>query len=348
MKLNKFIIALGVAGLTLAACENEFNDDVQLNVNVAAENGISFDGKTITVKAGTPVDFKLAGDPDYLTFFSGEAGKEYKNRERIQVDESEIESSVLKFSLQGQYGKPANILNMYISEEFPGLAKNNFKEDSVLVEKHLADGLWKTLIAQNPTVAEEGQPAFPTAATTTPFELDMKSYLGKRIAIAICYQGQDNTAAQSRFYFKDMQILNTMTNGQQTKFTASSFGFTPINMCQARNYADQKSMTSNRAYGTVTNNTSGIWNFVNFNNFFIHSSNAKTDLKYSWLVSNLLVVNACSPDAGTALKNVSQSLDSYKYTYSKPGTYTATFVASNFNFKKESQVVKEYQVVVTE
>lgn len=335
MKLNKFIIALGVASLAFTACENEFNEDVQLNVNVAAENGVSFDGKTITVKAGTPVNFRLAGDPDYLTFFSGEAGKEYKNRERVTVDESEIESSKLMFSLQGQYGKPANILTMYISEDFPGLAKNDFKADSVLVETHN----WNTLIAAN---------EFPTAATTTPYELDMTPYMGKRIAIAICYRGQDNTAAQSRFYFKNMQILNTMKNGQQSTFAAASFGFTPVNMCQALNFTDQKGMTSNREYGTMTNNTSGIWNFVNTNNFFIHSSNAKTDLKYSWLVSNLLVVNACSPDDGTALKNVSQSLDSYQYTYSEPGTYTATFVASNFNFKKESQVVKEYQVVVTE
>ena len=91
-----------------------------------------------------------------------------------------------------------------------------------------------------------------------------------------------------------------------------------------------------------------FWNFKDMNAFFIHSSNANTELKYSWLVSNLFVVNACSPDAGTGLKNVTQSLDSYQYTYKTPGTYTATFVATNGNYKQESSVVREYKVMVTE
>jgi hypothetical protein len=176
----------------------------------------------------------------------------------------------------------------------------------------------------------------------------MKPYLGKRIAVAICYRGQDKSATQSRFTFGNMQIVNKMTNGQETAFTANSFGFTPINMLHRHNLSDQKGMTSNRAYGTVTNNTSGIWNFKDMNAFFIHSSSANTELKYSWLVSNLFVVNACSPDAGTGLKNVTQSLDSYQYTYNAPGTYTATFVGTNGNYKQESSVVREYTVVVTE
>ena len=94
--------------------------------------------------------------------------------------------------------------------------------------------------------------------------------------------------------------------------------------------------------------TSGIWNFKDANAFFIHSSNAGTELKYSWLVSNLFVVNACSPDAGKGLKNMTQSLDAYSYTYNEAGTYTATFVGVNSNFKGESSAVREYKVVVTE
>ena len=52
-----------------------------------------------------------------------------------------------------------------------------------------------------------------------------------------------------------MQIVNGMNNGQTGTFAAASFGFTPVNMLQRRNLSDQKGMTSNRAYGTVTNNT---------------------------------------------------------------------------------------------
>lgn len=336
MKMNKLVIAFGMASFIFASCENELTQKAELNINVATEdNNVNFDGQTITVKKGTPIEFHFTGDPDCVTFFSGEAGKEYRYRERTTVDENEIESSTLKFTLTGQYGSPANILTMFVSKEFPGLEKNDFESDSVLVEKHA----WETLIPASD---------FPTKVTTQEFAIDMKPFMGQRIAVAIRYQGQDASVTQTRFTFNNLQIVNRMNNGQETALTANSFGFTPINMLQRHNLSDQKGMTSNRAYGTVTNNTSGIWNFTNINAFFIHSSGANTALKYSWLVSNLFIVNACSPDAGTGLKNVTQNLDSYRYTYNTPGTYTATFVGTNGNYKKETSVVHEYKVVVTE
>lgn len=142
MKLNKLLIAVSIATFALASCESEFTKDAELNVNVATGDGVSFDGQTITVKSGTPVEFHFNGDPDFLTFYSGEAGKEYKYRERTTVDEGEVETSTLKFKLTPQYGKPENILTMYVSADFPGLEKGNFEVDSVLVEQHA----WETLI----------------------------------------------------------------------------------------------------------------------------------------------------------------------------------------------------------
>ena len=109
-------------------------------------------------------------------------------------------------------------------------------------------------------------------------------------------------------------------------------------------------MTANREYGTVTNNVSGIWNLASAGsgNFFIHSSGVGTALKYSWLVSDLIMVNVCSPDQGTPIKNISGRLDSYTYTYDEVGVYKATFVATNGNYKHESRVVRELNIKVTE
>lgn len=335
MKLNKLLMAASIASLTFASCESEFTKDAELNVNVMTNESVNFDGQTITAKKRTPVEFLFSGNPDFLTFFSGENGKKYEYRERTTVDESEIESSTLKFTLTPQYGNPAGILTMYVSSSFPGIEKGNFTSDSILVEQHS----WEVLIP--PT-------DFPTTLKSKTYEIDMKSYIGKRIAIAICYKGQNKNVAQSKFTFSNMQIVNSMSNGQKTVFAAGSFGFTPVNMLNRHNLPDQKSMTANRAYGTVTNNTSGIWNAKDWNTFFIHSSNANTALKYSWLVSNLFVVNACSPDFGTGIKNVTQSLNSYRYAYNEPGTYTATFVGTNGNYKQEKSVIREYKVVVTE
>lgn len=335
MKLNRFLIAAGIASLALVSCENELVQDAELNVNVATNGEVSFDGQTITVKKGSPIEFQFSGDPDFLTFFSGEDGRKYEYRERITIDENEVESSTLNFTVTPQYGRPANILSMYIADDFPGLDKSNFEADSVLVETQA----WQELVPQAD---------FPQTVRAQSYEVDMKPYLGKRVAIAICYRGQDITATQSRFTFNNMEIVNKMASGQQTSLAAGSFGFTPINMLHKHRLSDQAGMTANRAYGTVTNNTSGIWNFRDMNAFFIHSSGANSSLKYSWIVSNLLVVNSCTPDAGTNIKNMTQRLDTYSYTYGEPGTYTLTFVGSNGNYKQQTIVVRQFTVNVME
>lgn len=139
-----------------------------------------------------------------------------------------------------------------------------------------------------------------------------------------------------------------MKNGTTSKLYAGDLGFTPINMQCKENLEDQRGMTTNREYGSVTNNVSGIWNLTDIKNgnFAIHSSAANKALKNSWLVSNLFVANACSPDKGLTVKNMSQSTDSYKYTYTKPGKYTATFIGTNSNFKHESRVIRELTINV--
>lgn len=343
MKLNRIFTIISVVGLALSSCESELTADAQLGVNVATSENATFDGQTITVKAGTPVEFQFSGEADFLTFFSGESGAQYRYKDRTEVDLNEISSSRLQFSLQAQYGKPTNIMQILISDTFEGLATNDFKADSVLVETHE----WQTLIPQD---------ELPKTATTISYDVDMTPYLGKRIAIALRYEGIDNSAVQSRFQFNNMAIVNTLTNGLVTNFSASSFGFTALNMYYT--HPDVLNVTGisgsrvntikGKPYGTATNNTSGVWNLSDTNAFFIHSSPADTPLMYAWLVSSLIVPNGCTPDSGTGIKNISQRLDSYTYTYATPGTYTATFVATNGNYKHESQVVKEYTVVVTE
>lgn len=343
MKLNKLFITLGVAGMAFASCENELKQDVQLDIAIETNENVGFDGETITVKQGSPVSFNLSGDPDFLTFFSGEAGKEYRYRDRTEVDPTEIVSSRLQFSLQAQYGKPANIMQILISDDFPGLANNDFKSDSILVEEHE----WQTLIPQN---------ELPQTAKTLTYDVDMAPYMGKRIAIALRYEGIDNTAVQSRFQFNNMAIVNTLENGLVTSLTASSFGFTPLNMYYTHpDVLNATGINGNRVntiggkpYGTATNNTSGVWNLSNFTAFFIHSTPANTPLMYAWLVSNLIVPNGCTPDSGIGIKSMHQSLDAYTYTYSIPGTYTATFVATNGNYKQEKTKIMEYKIVVTE
>lgn len=346
MKAYRFM-AICAASLFLGACNDGLDEDVTLGVTVNTNENVSFDGHIITVKKGTPVNFNIAGDPDFLTFFSGEEGFKYQYRERQTIDPSQIKSSSLTITLRYEYGT-TNMVDsrIYISDEFTGLYKDNFVADSLLVEQYENDGIWKSMIPN-----EELGYAFPTkTGTPQTYTFDMTQYLNKRVTIAIRYKGVNNTAVQPRLYFTQMHLTNELNNGSSLKFGASSFGLTPVNMKNRCNLSDQATMTADREYGTVSGSTSGIWNLQNIGTetFFLHSSPAGNQLKYSWLVSEPLTINSCDPDQGIKLKDITQSLSSYSHTYDEIGIYNATFLARNANIDHSSTTTYNFVVNVVE
>ena len=354
MKKMKYCALALLAIASLASCDDELTDNVQMNVAVQTSDDVQTEGNVVTVKAGSPVVFNFTGAPDNIAFYSGEDGSAYVNKDRTQVDPNDIESSTLHFKLWAQYGKAASakdVLHMYISDNFPGLNKSDFKADSALVESFAwTDFEPKLVNAKTGEAATLPQAPVANANLATEYTVNLSEYLGKTITFAFHYQGLDNSVNQSRMNFSEFYIVNKMKNGTETTLYANNFGFTPINMMCHHNLSDQRGMTTNREYGTMTNNTSGIWNMVSAGtgSFFIHSSAAKTPLKNSWLVSSNMIVNSCSPDQGQAVKNIGQNINTYTYTYSTPGEYTATFIATNSNYKKESRVIRELTIKVGE
>lgn len=342
------LIAICLTSLFLGACDDGLDEEAVLGVRVATNENVSFDGQIVTVKKGTPVEFILSGNPDFLTFFSGEAGSKYQYRQRETIDPEQIKKSTLEFAVWFQYGNPVTMLekHIYISDQFTGLYKDNYEADSVLVEQFEKEGLWKELVPQ----ASLPSAAVGTADKATPFSIDMSEYMGKRIAIAFCYRGIDNTAAQSKMYIEKMRVANVLSDGQTVEYPAGSFGFTPVNMKNKWNLKDQKGMTKDREYGTVTNNTNGIWNLtgIGAGSFFIQSSNPNDPLKYSWLVSDLITINSCTPDRGTKIKDVTQRLEAYTYTYNEIGIYNVTFLATNANIDHSSSTTRHLVVNVVE
>lgn len=350
MKTYKLIIAC-LAGLLITSCDSELKENADLNVSVIPGEGVSFDGEVVTVKKGSNVEFKLDGEPDLITFYSGEKEHTYEYRKRITIDENDIEESTLKFSIFFQYGTPATGIefNTYISEDFEGLLKNNFKQDSVNVEKHQ----WADLVPPSEIPMVTG-----TAAKATECSVDLKPYLGKKITIAFRYKGLNPAKiTQSKVNIVKMAIENKMKDGNTTNLIASDFGFTPLNMMNWT-YKPANVANNDYAYGITdekpNKDVEGYWRFkendIKVGTFYLQSTGAGATkpAQYSWLVSKMMVINACSPDAGIPIKDITQSLPSYSYTYDEPGTYTATFEATNANFKKESSVIRQLTVKVVE
>ena len=348
MKIYK-LITICVIGLLAEGCTNEFDEDVKLGISVSANENVGFDGHIITVKKGVPVTFKMSGVPDFLTFFSGEEGHKYEYRERQTIDPSQIKSSKLDISLYYQWGSPSMVEGrIYLSESFPGLNKSDFEADSLLVEQYEKEGEWSVLVPN--ALLGYDFPIKTGSENKQVYTFDMTSYLNKKVTLAIRYKGINNAAVQSRLYFTQMHFSNELNNGSLLTFGASSFGFTPVNMKNRCNFSDQAGMTSDREYGTSTGAIAGIWNLetIGTESFYLHSSNQNDPMKYSWLVSEPLVLNSCEPDHGTKIKDITQSLESYTYTYDEIGIYNATFLARNANIDHLSTATYNFVVNVVE
>lgn len=364
MKTFKLYTAIALFSLGMTACDKELKEDAELDVSVAATDGVNFDGKTVTVKKGTSVSFLFNGDPDFITFYSGEPQKEYKYRDRIMMEPEDLATYTLSFGVTAMGGSIGNAdISINISDQFPGIAKNNFDADKQLLEEY--EG-WTSLLDKSST-GEYPSIVWSTEAEATKRENvkwlthELKSYQGKEITLAIHYEGQKNTSAQPKFFFMNMKMIKTFTNGETLEIPVNNFGFTPVNVCRKENYADQfpdkvnyicnlPGVVDKAEYGYVTNNVPGIWKLNDFTKFTIHSSAKNMPLKFSWLVSDPISIDAsCYPDTGNSIKNITQSLSSYAYTYETAGTYTATFVARSSNYVHEGgQVVRELTINVIE
>ena len=99
MKTSKLYILL-LSTLAFASCTKEMTEGLdEVNVSVVTSETVTAEGSIITVKKGTPVEFSFAGEPDFITFYSGELGHQYIYRQRVENEESDIVSSKLKFNI---------------------------------------------------------------------------------------------------------------------------------------------------------------------------------------------------------------------------------------------------------
>ena len=99
MKTYK-LYTIFLSALALASCNKEMTKGLEdVDVNVTLGENVTMDGQVVTVRKGQPVQFNIAGAPDFITFFSGELGHQYVYRDRVVTDINDIVSSKLKFNI---------------------------------------------------------------------------------------------------------------------------------------------------------------------------------------------------------------------------------------------------------
>ena len=136
MKTNRFIL-LGIILSAFVACDDGLDKDISVaGVTVTENENVVREGAILNVKKGETVTFNFSGDPDNIVFYSGEEGHNYDYRNRTTIEEKQIVSSKLSLKLTASYGNNSiydNLLNLYISDSFTGLYKDDFAADCQLL-----------------------------------------------------------------------------------------------------------------------------------------------------------------------------------------------------------------------
>lgn len=322
MKYNNTLLygMLLVFASIFSACDNNSIDDLDFN--------LSLDNPQGTYKVGEPVTFNFYGDPDYLLFYSGEFGKKYANRNRTTVAEVEALSLTYNMELRWATKRFREGFRVLISDDFNG----------IMDEENINKANWSNMDGQlQVPVIEETDYERYKDKTITNIQVDLSEYKNKIFYLAVEYNlpALNEEEIEGKFVHPDIYFypkLNQTIDGNLVQKTSpkADFGF---------NFLKIKSNDVSTDNPTAT--------AVDDEKVSINGRKGKNGT-HVWAISQAIDARKVSCDEATSLKTYSAALPSYTHIYSKPGEYTATFIARNANAWNCTEQVKEVKVTVVE
>ena len=300
--------------LLMASCQHDVIYEADYNVTLDKEN---------TYYVGEPVKFNITGEVDNLLFYSGETGHQYRYAQRYEVPLEEVKTASLHFDIKARYGL-AGALEIYVSKDFKGLTGSDGDADRATIREMVENGM------QGWTKLEYKDGAHDV---WTAHDFSMNEYLDNLcLAIHWCPPKNDQT---QRTYWINGNMNIEMEGVEPMKMDIVDMGLTSVMMNEELNpYHKNSSDGSIRFNNTSTAQIclQGI------------GANKLTYCLDGWVISTPAPINKVSNDKGVVIKNLQNYLHSYEYTWTKPGTYTVTFVGRNENYAASSEEIIEYTV----
>jgi hypothetical protein len=262
--------------------------------------------RTSNLHAGDTAFFDITGNPYNITFYSGEAGKQYKYRERTSAEGT----PQLQFTSYMQNGSQTNTLQLLASTDFSGTY------DSTNIYK----ATWTDITSR----AKLSTGTNNTASGI----VDLSDFVnGKPVYIAFKYTGVQNTSVQRTWTIPTLTIANVLKEDGSSQPVVGALAdavFTAVNM---KGTAVKWNITA-----TQMQIAGGAANSPATENWAVSKG----------LVLNRAIPDAGT----SIKKITDNGITSSFYVYKTAGTYTATFVAANTTIYNAKSQVKEVTVTV--
>lgn len=302
--MNKFKYILGVLLVTsVYACKKDAPDEPTFNV--------STDKSAYNV--ADSVEFKIDGYADVIGFYSGEAGKEYRHKNRLESNDGKLH---LNISTQVVFASQKNNLALMYSTDF----------DNIYTVAGLQAAKWTDITSKFTLAPDIGS---TNSVVTASEDVDLSSLVvsGKPIFFAFKYAAQSSATAAlggRTWRVPAFNLTNKTPNAAVPISTVTSAGWIGIDVKNAANK----------------------WVIQSTTPFLYFAPNSTTAESEDWVVTRAIFPNQVSPDKGAGIKAYTDRMKNYKYKFSQPGTYTVTFVATNGLNGNIKEVVRELTVTV--
>ena len=294
---NIITIAVFAMVVLLFSCKKDVVKTPQFEVSL----------KPGTYKAGESITFNISGNPDIITFYSGEQGSKYDNKERSVLSGKPL----LQFSTFAQNsGTQENSLKIMASSDFNGTYS----------AAGIAGATWNDLTSK--AVLSSG------ADNVASGLIDLTGII------------EDNKPVYLAFKKRDEKSATLKPRG----WTIRSFNLGYQNDADQITYSVADLSTAGWTAVDVLNSTYK-W-AISTTALTIGGGAINSSENEDWVITKVLYPNAIRPDPGIAVKGVDGRIDTYNFTFKTSGTYKAVFVGANLNYDARKSVIKELTVVV--
>lgn len=344
------MIATGLV-VSLSSCEDR--NDISAPVF-----GVVTTGQATTFKVGDTIKFNFTGQPDVVTFYSGEVGSNYAFKDRFTA--AGINKLAFQTAMQQGVVPPAvsqDAMSLLISTDLKGYDPAS-----------IAQATWTDITARNTR--------WPTSLSTTLTSsdpIDISDFnTADKINIAFKYVGKPNaTLAQRKWQVSNLTLNNTLADGTVTPLFSSfaNTGWVQASIKNDLNYGTPSTLgvgynawnvgtwnvsaTNNPIIFTTPSglkavNTNGIVIATAYPITFDPGTTINNDENEDWLITSAIDLKKTKADVGTVIKtSLTKSLLNYNYIFRRPGTYTVTFDATNSNVNNSLHTVKQIEITIT-
>lgn len=275
---------------------------------------VNLDGRTF--KAGEEIPFTFNGNPDFLSFYSGELGNDYAYMSGRIVD---IKSLSLFFQSRVSGGTQPNQFSIHISSDFNG----TYDIASIRA------ATWKDIT--NLFVLATGE-------YLNSGEVDLSSVIAdktKPLYLGFKYIVKPQTAnGTARAWTVNALTLKTQTDlGTETIMNQKDGGWILVEEAEVVD-PGRTSVSASSGAIVFRGNTGAL---------------SKNMPQESWAIGRPLDLNTVDvgPDKGLVIKGISDNMpEKFTHTYTKPGNYKVVFSASNSTVYDQKSVTKEIDITI--